>query len=32
MSIVLYRQNNKLIELLGDELRFWRERANRTPE
>lgn len=28
MSVVLYRQNNKLIDLLGDELKFWRERAN----
>jgi hypothetical protein len=28
MSIVLYRQNNRLIDLLGDELRFWRERAS----
>jgi len=28
MAIVLYRQNNKLIDLLGDELKFWRERSN----
>jgi len=28
MATVLYRQNNKLIDLLGDELKFWRERAN----
>lgn len=28
MAVVLYRQNNKLIDLLGDELKFWRERAN----
>ena len=28
LSIVLYRQNNKLIDLLGGELKFWRERAN----
>lgn len=28
MAIVLYRQNSRLIDLLGDELKFWRERAN----
>lgn len=28
MAVVLYRQNNKLIDLLGDELKFWRERTN----